>query len=390
MQDVEQTAGTGGKILEPWTLPEYPECPVYAMIPDGYHPDRPIGLLFFMHGGDRNSTPEQPFKSYLNPETGVLRPHIDRIPFITIAPAALPAVDGKRWNRKGVSQFILAVIEDVCRKFNIDRDRIILGGHSMGGFGAFHQGVLLADRFAGVWLSSGAWLEEDFRGFLGTPVYLMHGKWDCAAHYSAPHPEPRHHDWCGVSFARAAHELMLRDDVAHVYDEHEGGHSLNWEPSQMALQRFLNWAARQKRDPYAPRCAVITPNGSCDPDLEDRRASRWLEITQTVPGKIELDKINLTGPNIAWTIDELNAQSYYLGKTAYPGASLTGENLSGNRFRFEAKNVREFICRLHPAMADLSRKITAEINGKTFECIPEADDSHPDYRAKITLKADLT
>ena len=89
------------------------------------------------------------------------------------------------------------------------------------------------------------------------------------------------------------------------------------------------------------------------------------------------------------TIDELNAQSYYLGKAAYPGASLTGENLSGNRFRFEAKNVNEFICRLHPAMADLNRKITAEVNGKMFECIPEEDNSHPDYRAKITLKADL-
>ena len=81
MQDVEKTAGTDGKILEPWTLPEYPECPVYAMVPENYHPDRPAGMLFFMHGGDRNSTPDQPFKSYLNPDTGVLRPHIDRIPF---------------------------------------------------------------------------------------------------------------------------------------------------------------------------------------------------------------------------------------------------------------------------------------------------------------------
>ena len=375
-------------VIESWTLSDYPECPVYAMIPAGYHPERPIGLLFFMHGGDRNSPPEQPFRSYLNPERGVLRPHIDRIPFITIAPAALPAVDGKRWNRKGVSQFILAVLKDACARFNIDRDRMILGGHSMGGFGAFHQGVLLAENFAGIWLSSGAWLEEDFRGFLGTPLYLMHGKYDCAAHYSAPHPEPRHHDWCGVSFARAAHELMLRDDVPHVYDEHDGGHGLGWEPSQMALSRFLKWAARQKRNPHASRCAVITPNGSRDPDLEEKMASRWLAITQTIPGNIELDRINLTGPNIAWTIDELNAQGYYLDKATHPGASLIGENCSGNRFRFQTRNVREFVCRLHPAMADLKCPIQVEVNGVTRQCLPEPDDSHPDYTARITVVVD--
>ena len=374
-----------GKVNGPWTLPEYPQCPVYAMVPEGSHGDKPFGLFFFMHGGDRNSPPDQPFKLYLNPETGVLRPHIDNIPFITVAPAALPAIDGKRWNRKGVSEFILAVIDDACRKFKIDRNRMILGGHSMGGFGAFHQGVLLADRFAGIWLSSGAWLEEDFRGFLGTGVYLMHGKYDCAAHYSRPHPEPRHHDWCGVSFARAAHELMLRDDVPHVYDEHEGGHSLSWEPSQMSLKRFLNWAARQKRDPYAKRCAVITPNGSCDPDLESHTASRWLEITETVPGHIELDKIHLTGPNIAWTTDELNAQSFYLGKASYPGAEIIAENLGGNRFRFQVRNVKSFLCRLHPEMADLSQPVQAEINGKSHELRPEPDSSHPDYTASVRL-----
>ena len=375
-----------GSVAGPWTVPEYPERPVYAMIPKCYQPGLPIGLFFFMHGGDRDSTPDQPFKTYLNPETGCLRPHIDDIPFITVAPSALPAVDGKRWNRAGVSAFILAVIEDVCRKFDIDRDRMILGGHSMGGFGAYHQGALLADRFAGLWLSAGAWLEEDFTAMLGTGVYVMHGKYDCALHYRGGHTEPRHHDWCGISFARAAHELMLRDDVPHVYDEHDGGHSLDWEPSQMALERFLRWAARQKRAPYAPRCAVVTPNGSCDPDLEPCLKSRWLEILETAPGEIGLDKIMLTGPNIAWTIDELNAQDYYLKKAVYPGAKILAENLGNNHFRFETRNVRKFLFRLHPAMADLSKPVRAEIDGKTHEFRPEPDLSHPDYTAKITAE----
>ena len=110
----------------------------------------------------------------------------------------------------------------------------------------------------------------------------------------------------------------------------------------------------------------------------------WLEILETVPGEIELDKIMLTGPNIAWTIDEFNAQGFYLKKTAYPGAKILAENLGGNHFRFTTRNVRKFLFRLHPAMADLSKPVRAEINGKMHELHPEPDRAHPDYTAKIT------
>jgi len=370
-------------VTEPWFLPEYPDRPVYAVIPERYEPAEPIGLFFFMHGGDASSPPEQPFNLYINEKDGVLQPHIADIPFITIAPAALVAVDGKRWNRSGVVRYILAVIEDACSKFNIDRDRIILGGHSMGGFGAYHNAPLLADKLAGVFLSAGAWLEEDFRGCLGTPLYLMHGRWDCAYHYRGGHNEPRHHDWCGVSFARAAHELMLEYDVEHIYDEHTGGHGLEWEPCQLAFKRFLRWAARQKRAPYASRCAVVMPNGSKDPDLENISRSRWLEITERRPGKITLDKINLTGPNIAWTVDELEAQSFYLSKAEHDGARLTGENLGGNCFEFTAENVSSFICRLHPKMADLSKPLCFKVNGREYALVPEETAEHPDYTMKV-------
>ena len=92
----------------------------------------------------------------------------------------------------------------------------------------------------------------------------------------------------------------------------------------------------------------------------------------------------LTGPNIAWTIDELNAQDYYLKKAVYPGAKILAENLGDNHFRFVTRNVRKFLFRLHPAMADLSKPVRAEIDGKTHEFRPEPDLSHPDYTAKIT------
>ncbi len=368
--------------MDIWFTAEYPDRPVYTVIPHRCTPDEPAGLFIFMHGGDAGSPPDQPLKMYVDPDNGVLQPYISDIPFITIAPAALTAPDGKRWNRCAVRQYILTLIEETCKRFNIDRDRIILGGHSMGGFGAYHLAPLLADKLAGVWLSAGAWQEEDFRGCLGTPLYIMHGKWDCACNYRGGHVEPRHHDWCGVSFARAAHELMLEYDIDHVYDEHSGGHGLNWEPCQLAFQRFLRWAARRKRAPYASRCAVVMPNGSRDPDLENLNASRWLEITGTHPGKVALDKIVLTGPNIAWNADELAMQSFYLRKSEYDGARLIGENTGGNFFEFSAENIKSFICYLHPAMADLSKKLTFKVNGKLCKYKLSEISDHPDYTAK--------
>jgi hypothetical protein len=374
-------------LQKPYFLQEYPDRPIYTFIPKCYNPSKPIGLFFFMHGGDKNSPPEQPEKLYLNTENGCLQPHIEDIPFITVVPAALTDIDGNRWNRKGVTNYILAVIEDCCKKFNIDKDRMILGGHSMGGFGAYHNGPLLADKFAGILFSAGAWLEEDFRACLGTNLYVMHGAWDCAYNYRGAHVEPRHHDWCGVSFGRAAHELMVKYDIEHTYDEHQGGHSLTWEPAQLSFRRFLTWAARQKRSPYSKRCAVVMPNGSKDPDLEYFNKSRWLEITQTIPGKISLDKIVLTGPNIAWNPEELAAQSYYLTSSQYEGARIVAENLGDNVISFDVENIKEFTCYLHPNMVDVNNKVTFIINGKAIIANLEKLKDNQDYTcyAKVSV-----
>ena len=367
---------------------KYPEYPVYILLPESYHEEKKNGLFFFMHGGDRSSTPDQPYKSYLSPETGTLRPHLKNFPYLTAAPAALKAVDGKRWNREGVSDYILALIGEIRKYFNVDPDRMILGGHSMGGFGAYHQGALLADRFAGIWCSAGAWLEEDFRTMEGCGIYIAHGKYDCALHYKGAHKEPRHHDWCGVSFARAAHELMNRYGIRHVYDEHDGGHTLDWEPCQMSLCRFLQWAQKQKRNPYPVRCSVVTPNGSCDPDLEEKCSNYYLQILQTDPeGVITLDKIVLTGENIAWTIDEFNTQSYFLRKSEpRKGAFLQVENESGNRFHFRSENVKTFKLYLHPLMADPAKEICLfSGDGKEYRVKPQEDHTRNDYTASVTV-----
>ena len=341
-----------------------------------------------MHGGDRKSPPEAPFKTYLDPEKGTLYPLIKEAPFVTVAPCAPFAKDGKRWNYEGSVEYIDAVIAAVRERVNVDDERIIFGGHSMGGFGAYHNGTLMADRFSCILLSAGAWLETDFRAFLGTPVYILHGRYDCAANYKEFHVEPRHHDWCSVDFGRAAHELMVRHGVTHVYDEHDGGHGLRWEPAQMAFYRFMDYALQFRKDPYPVRCAVVSPGGSADPTLTEHLVSRYLRIDKTVPGSIELDKILLHGPNIAWTVKEFCQQSYSLTKVSHKGARIVAENKGSNRFDITCENVAEFTLFLAPGMADVTQEVSLCVNGSEIRALPVLSQEKKDYshQVKISLQ----
>ncbi len=372
-------------VQEPFFLEKYPEYPVFLNIPENYSPEKAVPLFFFMHGGDKNTPPEAPFKMYLDPEGGCLSPLVKDAPFVTVAPYAPYAKDGKRWNYPGSVEYIDAVIEAVKERINVDTDRIIFGGHSMGGFGAYHNGTLMADRFSCILLSAGAWLETDFKNFLGTPVYILHGKYDCAANYRETHVEPRHHDWCSVDFGRAAHELMVRDNVTHVYDEHDGGHGLRWEPAQMAFLRFIDYAMQFKREPYPVRCAVVTPAGSADPTLTEHLKSRYLRINKTVPGKVELDKIVLHGPNIAWKVREFLQQRYTLETVSYEGAKLIAENKGDNLFEVESENVTEFTLFLSPEMADLTKEITVNVNGTPFKAMPRSVEGMRDYAYQVNI-----
>ena len=259
----------------------------------------------------------------------------------------------------------------------------------MGGFGAYHLGQILADRFAGVWLSAGAWWEADFRAFLGTPVYIQHGALDCSPRpgYSGGHDKPRRHHWCGVSFARAAHDLMLRDGVEHVYDEHSEGHSLAFPAAKEAMRRFFAWTAGKRRNPYAKRTALITPCGTMHPEVERLKRARWLELIEATAGKIAVDAIVLQGPDIAWKDEDLKLQTYTLVSRDWEnGARILAENLGGNRFKVKTENVKRFRLYLSPQMGDLTKPFTVMLEGgSTLTLKSEPVSGERDYAAALTV-----
>lgn len=387
-----QAAAFGGQLTYDEPAPGRDSGRIYYYVPDGLDLARPVPLLVFLHGGGVAST-DSTAGTYFSEERCALMPDVTNAPFIVAAPSAPVTGDSSRWNHAGTSKLIDATIAAASKKFPIDQNRVFLGGHSMGCYGACHLGQILADRFAGVWLSSGAWWETDFRAFLGTPVYVQHGALDCSPRpgYRGTHKRPRRHSWCGVSFARCAHELMTRYGVEHVYDEHGEGHSLKFPEAKAAMRRFFAWAKDRRRDPYAKKVALVTPCGTKHPELEQVTKSRWIELVERTPGEIEVDGIKLHGPEIAATDDDLKRQTYSLARRRRKdGARIIAENLGGNRFKVETENVKTFRIYLSVQMGDVDKPFTVDLGAggiRTLAAEPVSGDR--DYTARLFVSSGI-
>jgi enterochelin esterase-like enzyme len=358
--------------IAPSLREQYSNDLLYFFVPDNYDPSKPIGLFIFLHGGDANTTRESTARILSRPEENSssygLRSFIEKAPFITVVPSA-PWNEKchKRWNLPEADDYITAVIDECRYRFNIDRDHLVLGGHSMGGFGAYHLGQRMPDRFAAILFSAGAWNMADFHCLIGTGIFILHGANDCAPGASPVKSQgTRLHDWTGVSFARAASELLRRDNIEHIYREHKGTHAFS--DGGEYLQEFISFATKRRRNPFTQHVVAMTPRGSwlikpvtATPHLY------WVSIEETEIGAIEYDVITLTGPNIAHSEADLQKQSYTLGKAPHQGGRVEANLRVNNLIEVQTEHVRRFSLWLHPNMVDFSQPIIVLVNGKRGE-----------------------
>lgn len=117
--------------------------PYGLVVPAGYDPARSIRLDVVLHGSTRpKGDSELKFMERFDDGDGDSEKLVDQ-PFIELHP--LGRVENcYRW--AGETD-VFEAIEDVCRKYNIDRDRIVLRGMSMGASGTWHLGLKHPDRF---------------------------------------------------------------------------------------------------------------------------------------------------------------------------------------------------------------------------------------------------
>lgn len=120
--------------------------PYGVIVPENYDPARPIRLDVVLHGSTRPvGMSELRFIARFDEGDGQRSSAPDK-PYIELHP--LGRVENcYRW--AGETD-VFEAIEDVCRRYNIDRRRIVLRGMSMGASGTWHLGLKHPDYFVAI------------------------------------------------------------------------------------------------------------------------------------------------------------------------------------------------------------------------------------------------
>ncbi|HEY7982329.1 MAG TPA: alpha/beta fold hydrolase [Candidatus Eremiobacteraceae bacterium] len=144
--------------------------PAALYVPTTYNPAKPSPLVLFLHGKFWTEIDymAMPFFRQLAESTGaiVVAPYArGDIQYVDPAPAD-----------------VYATLDAVVGALNIDKKRVYLAGHSMGGFGVFEVGPQQANRFAGFLCASGSMTDVDrdavLQKFRDKPVYVVSGTLD--------------------------------------------------------------------------------------------------------------------------------------------------------------------------------------------------------------------
>jgi pimeloyl-ACP methyl ester carboxylesterase len=109
-------------------------CQYYSVLyPDNYDPAKRYGVILSLHGAGVEASGQA--DAYKPKDWAFVVAATNRRPF---------GFDWQDWGRIDA----IEVLDCVLSALPIDRDRVLLSGHSMGGHGTWHVGLTHADRFA--------------------------------------------------------------------------------------------------------------------------------------------------------------------------------------------------------------------------------------------------
>ncbi len=261
---------SGGRLRAYWSAVDNTLQTYSVAVPETYSPRSSYPLIVSMHG-----------HGWFGPYQGHPAAAINGA--INLAPQGRGATDYMALGEDDV----LSAIEEVCRDYSVDRDRVYLRGGSMGGTGSWHLGVHYAERFAGIlpvagnadytaWQTHWGWnapfegRNDELRGLiqeaqtprafatnlLNLPAYVIHGGAD---------------NIVPVDHARRTVEVLRQNGGSVVYLEFPGsGHG--GFPGD-AEQEALAWLCGVQRNshPRSVRWAA---------DLMRQGSAYWVRLEE--------------------------------------------------------------------------------------------------------------
>ena len=144
-------------------------------LPDGYgaEPTKRWPLILFLHGAGERGTNIWVVAKHGPPKIDTTATNL---PFIIVSPQC---PEGKIWS----NDLLLALLDDIERKYAVDTRRVYLTGLSMGGFGTWSLGLSHPERFAAIAPICGGGelitpLLADKAQLASLPVWAFHGAKD--------------------------------------------------------------------------------------------------------------------------------------------------------------------------------------------------------------------
>ncbi len=278
--------------------------PYRLYLPSTYDSSKPFPLLIVLHGTGGNQN-----KYFDHPEyaSGIYKQEAEKKGIILLSPYGNDSLDRPtEWRGTGEIH-VLKVIEEVCKNFNIDRDRIILSGQSMGGTGTTYLCCRYPDLFAGgIPLASTYGHLSLVINLKHTPMFYVHGEKDWHI-YAQTGPIPIIEEMKRLGYNGT---LWMIPDVGH-------------NTMHISTERVIDWALQQKRVAHPTHIihrAYFPPHGR----------AWWIEI------------VSVEQPGWYGEVDARIEQD--------------------NSIKVTCKNVAELIIRPDPELLPLDKPISVEIN----------------------------
>ncbi len=212
--------------------------PYRLFVPTNYDPNRAYPLIINLHGlggsggGDKQMVNHAGGGMYFADDDFQARQ-----PCFVMIPQE-PASTSDHWHESDVRPLLLGLVDAMESEFNIDADRIYLGGVSMGGHGVWKTIAAAPNRFAAAFPSAGWSSSGDANKIKHLPIWAFHASDDSVV---------------GVSGSRNMVAAVRNAGGSVIYTEFDkGGHVIGGAVNH--LEALRDWLLAQRKG--------VVPSGS--------------------------------------------------------------------------------------------------------------------------------